>query len=87
MAGLDPAISFRDAPCQPKRDHRDKPGDDKLEFSSPDFAEFTLGRAEGATRGLHPGDARSWRTRTDAFALDARARDHRAAAGHDHGHD
>jgi len=22
---------------------------------TPDFAEFTLGRTEGATRGLHPG--------------------------------
>ena len=30
MAGLVPAISLRDArPCPPKRDHRDKPGDDK----------------------------------------------------------
>jgi len=28
MAGLDPAISLRDAHCHPKRDHRDKPGDD-----------------------------------------------------------
>ncbi|RDV01083.1 hypothetical protein DXH78_17735 [Undibacter mobilis] len=28
MAGLDPAISLRDAQCPPKRDHRDKPGDD-----------------------------------------------------------
>ena len=30
MAGLVPAISLRDALCHPKRDHRDKPGDDKL---------------------------------------------------------
>ena len=29
MAGLDPAISLRDALYPPKRDHRDKPGDDK----------------------------------------------------------
>jgi hypothetical protein len=29
MAGLDPAIPLRDALCSPKRDHRDKPGDDK----------------------------------------------------------
>ena len=28
MAGLDPAISLRDALCSPKRDHRDEPGDD-----------------------------------------------------------
>jgi hypothetical protein len=25
--------------------------------AAPDFAEFTLGRTEGATRGLHPGYA------------------------------
>jgi Xaa-Pro aminopeptidase len=32
MAGLDPAIPIRDAmPCKPKRDHRDKPGDDGVE--------------------------------------------------------
>jgi hypothetical protein len=29
MAGLDPAIPLRLAPCIPKRDHRDKPGDDE----------------------------------------------------------
>jgi len=28
MAGLDPAISLRDAQYPPKLDHRDKPGDD-----------------------------------------------------------
>ena len=28
MAGLVPAISLRDALCPPKRDRRDKPGDD-----------------------------------------------------------
>jgi hypothetical protein len=28
MAGLDPAIPLRRARCVPKRDHRDKPGDD-----------------------------------------------------------
>jgi hypothetical protein len=28
MAGLVPAIPLRDALCPPKRDHRDKPGDD-----------------------------------------------------------
>ena len=32
MAGLVPAISLRDALCLPKRDHRDKPGDDKRSF-------------------------------------------------------
>ncbi len=32
MAGLVPAISFRDALCAPKRDHRDKPGDDNLNY-------------------------------------------------------
>jgi hypothetical protein len=32
MAGLVPAISFRDAPCPVKRDHRDKPGDDNLSY-------------------------------------------------------
>src|SRR5215207_2828742 len=31
MAGLVPAISLRDAPCHPKRDRRDKPGDDSRE--------------------------------------------------------
>jgi hypothetical protein len=31
MAGLVPAISIRDAPCPPKRDRRDKPGDDGCE--------------------------------------------------------
>ncbi len=30
MAGLVPAISLRDARCPPKRDHRDKPGDDSV---------------------------------------------------------
>jgi hypothetical protein len=29
MAGLDPAIPLRKAMASPKRDHRDKPGDDK----------------------------------------------------------
>jgi hypothetical protein len=28
MAGFIPAIPLRGAPCQPDRDHRDKPGDD-----------------------------------------------------------
>jgi hypothetical protein len=28
MAGLDPAIPLMEAQCSPKRDHRDKPGDD-----------------------------------------------------------
>jgi hypothetical protein len=28
IAGLDPAISLREAPCLPKRDGRDKPGHD-----------------------------------------------------------
>jgi hypothetical protein len=32
MAGLVPAISFRDAWCLPKRDHRDKPGDDSVYY-------------------------------------------------------
>jgi hypothetical protein len=32
MAGLVPAISLRDAMCRPKRDHRDKPGDDRKWF-------------------------------------------------------
>ena len=31
MAGLVPAISLREALCHPKRGHRDKPGDDKME--------------------------------------------------------
>src|SRR5579885_3745023 len=30
MAGLVPAIPIREALCPPKRDRRDKPGDDKL---------------------------------------------------------
>ena len=30
MAGLVPAIPITKAPCSPDRDHRDKPGDDKL---------------------------------------------------------
>ncbi|TKT71335.1 hypothetical protein YH63_007875 [Afipia massiliensis] len=30
MAGLVPAISITRAPCSPNRDHRDKPGDDRL---------------------------------------------------------
>jgi len=30
MAGLVPAISLIEALCTPKRDRRDKPGDDKL---------------------------------------------------------
>src|ERR1035437_9164651 len=38
MAGLVPAISLRDAHCPPKRDHRDKPGDDKLSMSRPQEA-------------------------------------------------
>ena len=29
MAGLVPAIPIDLAPCRPKRDRRDKPGDDK----------------------------------------------------------
>jgi hypothetical protein len=29
MAGLVPAIALREALCPSKRDHRDKPGDDK----------------------------------------------------------
>jgi hypothetical protein len=32
MAGLDPAIPLENAPCSPKRDHRDKPGDDDRIF-------------------------------------------------------
>jgi hypothetical protein len=35
MAGLDSAISIRDALCHPKRDHRDKPGDDKVSLPRP----------------------------------------------------
>jgi hypothetical protein len=35
MAGLVPAISIRKArPCSPKRDRRDKPGDDEEEWAN-----------------------------------------------------
>jgi hypothetical protein len=34
MAGLVPAISFRDALCSPKRDRRVKLGDDKLSYAA-----------------------------------------------------
>ena len=33
MAGLDPAISLRESLFRTKRDHRDKPGDDKMNGS------------------------------------------------------
>ena len=41
MAGLVPAISTRDALYSPKRDRRDKPGNDKLEY----VAAYTFTRA------------------------------------------
>src|SRR5450631_211916 len=50
MAGLVPAISLRDATCPPKRDHRDKPGDDKhnmlraLSLTDLIFKQTTLSR-------------------------------------------
>src|SRR6185312_7301410 len=34
MAGFVPAIPLRHAPCSPKRDHRDKPGDDSERLSA-----------------------------------------------------
>jgi hypothetical protein len=36
MAGLVPAISLGDAQYPPKRDHRDKPGDDKIGYDPPE---------------------------------------------------
>jgi len=42
MAGLVPAISLRDAQCSPNRDHRDKPGDDKLSLPRSRAIYFTI---------------------------------------------
>src|SRR5882672_2786564 len=42
MAGFIPAISLRDAPCPPKRDRRDKPGDDKKQKMSPELSFILL---------------------------------------------
>src|SRR5690349_9324094 len=45
MAGLVPAIPLREAPCLPKRGHRDKPGDDRWECRlRPRGAAITSGR-------------------------------------------
>jgi hypothetical protein len=49
MAGLVPAIPIRRAQCPPKRDRRDKPGDDGLFFVIP---------AEPTDRRFAPSDDR-----------------------------
>ena len=49
MAGLVPAISIRVArPCPPKRDHRDKPGDD-------DHSDISVGHSGARARAREPG--------------------------------
>ena len=59
MAGLVPAISFRDALCSPKRDRRIKPGDDKMNYAAlvslaktrPTKSTIASSVASGASRG------------------------------------
>jgi hypothetical protein len=55
MAGLDPAIPLRRAQSVPKRDHRDKPGDDNGEFSGnrllTTFLARTICNSSGPSKG------------------------------------
>jgi hypothetical protein len=52
-----------------------QPGPDgRADGAIPDFAEITLGRADGATRGLHPGYACLLRARFKAETLQTLAR-------------
>ena len=78
MPGLDPGISLRDAHCHPKRDHRDKPGDDNREsettavrrsrFASPAWKEEkrTVAENKKKTRRL-PGPFHFPRSTTSSW--------------------
>jgi hypothetical protein len=49
MGGLGPAIPFEDAQCQPKRSHRDRPGDDSGSYSHFFHLKNTIGSSAAST--------------------------------------
>jgi glutaconate CoA-transferase subunit B len=63
MAGLVPAIPIREAPCQPKRDRRVKPGDDggedsvSVSFRSEELLADVIARLIGDVRHVAVGNA------------------------------